>query len=92
MSAHTYLPRVAGTIPWVFYRDVTHADLRAARYDRTTRRWVLTTLDGAGGTGGRVAGDVGRGSASVATVDGVFVAYYDDTSPSRPVVRMASLR
>jgi hypothetical protein len=50
-----------GGHPHVFYRDSDGGDLRHAYYTGTT--WGFETLDGAGGGGGRVDGDVGRQTA-----------------------------
>ena len=60
----------------VFYVDLTHTNVRRARFDGS---WAFTTIDGAGGAGGRISGDVGY--ATRATVYGgrlhVFYFFQD---------------
>jgi hypothetical protein len=63
----------------VFYRDDTRGDLRHAWFDASIRRWRFTTLDGAGGTNGRINGDVGTG---IAVTNGATEVYYRGESVS----------
>jgi hypothetical protein len=56
----------------VFYVDRTHSNVRRARL---AAGWTFATIDGAGGTGGRIAGDVGYNTAT-AVYDGTLHVYY----------------
>jgi hypothetical protein len=53
----------AGGSLHVFYVDRTHTNVRHARFDGAS--WTFQTLDGAGGAGGRVQGDVGYATQAV---------------------------
>ena len=61
---------------FVFYRDAAAGDLRVGR---RTDHWVFSTLDGAGGTNGRVNSNVGSDVAA-ATYGGVLHVFYRDTT------------
>ena len=69
----------------VLYYDRTHGDLRHASFDGTT--WTFETVDGAGGTAGRIAANVGL-RVSAATFDGSLRVAYANTSSGD--VRLAS--
>jgi hypothetical protein len=56
----------------VFYVDGMHSNIRRARL---TTAWTFSTIDGAGGTGGRIAGDVGYNTAT-AVYDGALHVFY----------------
>jgi hypothetical protein len=57
---------------FVFYVDRTHTNVRRARLSDT---WTFATIDGAGGTGGRIAGDVGY-HTQTAVYDGALHVFY----------------
>ena len=57
---------------FAFYVDRTHTNVRRARLSGT---WTFATIDGAGGTGGRIAGDVGY-NTQTAVYDGTLHVFY----------------
>jgi hypothetical protein len=57
---------------FVFYVDRTHTNVRRARLSAT---WTFSTIDGAGGTGGRISGDVGYNTRT-AVYDGTLHVFY----------------
>ena len=64
--------------PHVFYRDNTNGDLRHGYYNDL--QWVFETLDGAGGSNGRTAHNVGFASTVVMYNGRPHVFYLDNTS------------
>ena len=64
--------RAFGAALYVFYVDRTHTNVRRARL---AAGWTFATIDGAGGTGGRIAGDVGYDTAT-AVFDGTLHVFY----------------
>lgn len=67
-------------LPQNFYRDDTSGDLRHAWYDGA--RWNYETLDGAGGTDGRVSADVGANPTAVLSLGQLHVFYRNNTDGS----------
>jgi hypothetical protein len=61
---------------FVFYEDATSGNLRMGR---RTDRWAFRTLDGAGGTNGRVNADVGSDVAAAPYGGALHVFYRDET-------------
>lgn len=61
----------------VFYYDRTNGDLRHARWDGGAGRWAFQTLDGAGGTDGRLAANVGWHTRPVFADYSIDVYYHD---------------
>jgi len=57
---------------FVFYVDRTHTNIRRARL---SDGWTFSTIDGAGGTGGRISGDVGYNTRT-AVYDGALHVFY----------------
>jgi hypothetical protein len=70
----------------VFSYDRTHGDLRYGRFDGVT--WTFQTLDGAGGTGGRISANVGL-RLSAAVFSGTLRVIYANSSAGD--VRLATL-
>ena len=66
--------RFAGTTR-VFYYDANRGNLRQGVRNGTT--WSFGTLDGSGGTNGRIDADVGIDVAAVANTTTLWVFYYD---------------
>lgn len=78
LGTDTAVVREAGGTD-VFYLDATNGDLRRG-WQPTGGSWTLETLDGHGGTDGRVDADVGQ-FATAALLGGVpHVWYYDATN------------
>lgn len=71
---------------YVVYYDRTHGDLRLARFDGAA--WAFRTLDGAGGTAGRVSGNVGLRLSAVVYGGALHVLYVHSGSGD---VRLATL-
>jgi hypothetical protein len=57
----------------VFYVDWTNTNIRRARL---TSGWTFSTIDGAGGTGGRIAGNVGYNTATAVYGGALHVFYF----------------
>lgn len=68
---------VWGGTPHVFYFDNTAGELRHAWWNGRT--WLFETLDGQGGSGGRIFADVGPFSSVVVWDNQPHVFYYDDS-------------
>ncbi len=64
----------------VFYYDATNGDLRYGFYDILAATWEFGTVDGAGGGGGRIDGDVGSDLSATGHSSGPAVFYYDATN------------
>jgi hypothetical protein len=62
----------------VYYRDESNHDLREATSTDGVN-WTLSTIDGAGGTNGRILGDVGMSPSVVVTAAGLCVVSLDQT-------------
>jgi len=60
--------------PHIFYSDSGHGNLRHAWW--TGGRWMFETLDGEGGTNGRIKADLGGGAALVDRWNWLHVWYH----------------
>jgi subtilisin family serine protease len=67
-----------GTSIQVFYYDVTNGNLKRS-YENGSG-WVTETLDGAGGTNGRINADVGKMPATAIYNNQLHVFYFDVTN------------
>ena len=64
---------------YAFYFDAFQNALRMATQNNSNGQWEFTTLDGMGGTGGRVLSDVGAGIATIVYQNKLHVFYYYQT-------------
>lgn len=64
---------------YVFYFDNSSGDLRLAQSDPSTSNWSIVTLDGSGGTDGRINSVTGQFAAPVVSENLLQVFYYDTT-------------
>jgi LmbE family N-acetylglucosaminyl deacetylase len=78
-----YHPATAefGGSSYVFYFDAASGDLRVGKNSSSTSpSWAFTTLDGAGGSNGRVSASVGLLPAAKVFDSKLHVFYYDESN------------